>query len=272
MQTDFDFGEIGVSQQPGGFFGDALAAQFAEITELVIRIALGQHGQQFGKVFPLIERWVEQKHFRGPVFDCVTQIRSNAIEFEIVLFVVAFWVIAEFAFEDAAARRFEQHHPFVGGIQIPRQIGRAENIDVRQRFAVRRFPRRVEPRAAGGRNVKAGNRAAEQGQGAPRRRPLVADQMFQQCDERLFALADHRVIVIRRFQHPRIIRRDFRPAEDDLQIGPQSFQALADPQRSFDVPNVTGEADQPRFTLAIAWTRARSPSALASAAGKMSIS
>ena len=72
-------------------------------------------------------------------------------------------------------------------------------------------------------------------------------QSQQQVGEGLFALADDGEVVVRRVQHPGVVGRDLRAAEDDAHARPQPLQSPGDPEGALDVPEVAGETDHPRL-------------------------
>src|SRR5262245_25633091 len=52
-----------------------------------------------------------------------------------VQIVVAFWVVAEFAFENAAAEGLQEQHLFVGGVEDAGEVGGGDVIKVGQGLA-----------------------------------------------------------------------------------------------------------------------------------------
>lgn len=74
-------------------------------------------------------------------------------------------------------------------------------------------------------------------------------QCRKKFDECLFAFADRRQIDGRLFQHPTVVCGDFRPAQEDAEIGPRFLQLPGDPDRPLDVPQITSKANQRRLAI-----------------------
>jgi len=67
----------------------------------------------------------------------------------------------------------------------------------------------------------------------------------EQFGKRLLPFANHCEVDDRLLQHPGVVRRDLRAAEDDAQLRPPLFETRRDPERPIDVPQVARKADHP---------------------------
>ena len=65
---------------------------------------------------------------------------------------------------------------------------------------------------------------------------VLLGKFREQFGERLLALAQHGVIDRRILEHPGVVGRDFRAAQQHDQFRPPLLQPLGDPQRPLDVP------------------------------------
>ena len=76
-------------------------------------------------------------------------------------------------------------------------------------------------------------------------RNRIVVQAQQQLNEGLLSFADYGEIVSPMVQHPGVVRRDLRSAKHDSRVRPQGLDGGCQRQRSFDIPDVTGETDHP---------------------------
>src|SRR5215211_4520487 len=103
LESDLHLSEVRFSQQLGGLRLDSLAAEFAEVGPLMIRIALCQQLQKAVEVFSLVERRVEQNDFLDAAFGRVAKIGDDLLFGNEIESVVTLRVVTELAFEDATA-------------------------------------------------------------------------------------------------------------------------------------------------------------------------
>ncbi len=186
--------KVGVVQQPGDVRRDAFGPQFAEIGELPIGIAAGEQLQKVGKVAALIERGIEQHDFAAPAPPGMLQIGDDFFFGDEIQIVVAFGVVTELAFENAAADGFQQQHLLVGGVENAGQVGGGDFVQIRQRLR------------GGGREQFAGllTLPHEQAGDRRRRRDRVrpCDRIAATDRKRLLSFADGSVIDGRMFAAP----------------------------------------------------------------------
>src|SRR5262249_38934327 len=118
-----------------------------------------------------------------------------------------------------------------------RKVRRAELIQVGQR--------RPKRRPASGIVALAPSpwRHIEPGDG--NRRRLIAEQTEQEIRKSLLALADDGQVIVRPLQHPDVVRRNLRAAEDDTRPGQVTFYFLGNPECALNVPDIAREPDHP---------------------------
>ena len=110
-------------------------------------------------------------------------------------------------------------------------------VQIGQGRAKGRPPRRVVTGAIAGEwHIEPGN-----GHG----RHLAFEQAEKQLSERLFALTDDGEVIIWCLQHPGVVRRDLRAAENQAHLGQTPLHLAGNPQRALDVPDIAGKPNHP---------------------------
>src|SRR5262249_31329472 len=169
-----------------------------------------KHAQEISEVLALVQRRIEEKDFAGAARASMAKTGEDLFAAQVILPVIAFRIVAKLALEHATARRFQQEHLLVRRIEDARKVRRAELIQVGQR--------RPKRRPASGIVALAPSpwRHIEPGDG--HRRCLIAKQAEQEIRKSLLALADGGKVIVRRLQHPGVVRRNLRAAEDDTRL------------------------------------------------------